>query len=111
MESAGFDSNKILEVKGCADKNLKYPNDPFNPMNRRISIIVLFENLFPGTKDSHDISVKESHNTPVEESHNTPVEESHNTPVEESHNTPVEESHNTPVEESHDTHVEEGSHH
>jgi len=44
MESYGYDGSKILEVKGCSDKVLKYPEDPFSPMNRRISIVVLFDN-------------------------------------------------------------------
>jgi len=63
MESYGYEGSKILEVKGCSDKVLKYPEDPFSPMNRRISIVVLFEN---------NISEK-----PVEEEkiHKEPVKE------------------------------------
>ncbi len=38
---AGLDPNRIARVVGMADKELLLPDDPFNPINRRISIILL----------------------------------------------------------------------
>jgi chemotaxis protein MotB len=45
MEENGYDRKKIVEVRGYADRNLKFPDDSTNPMNRRVSIIVLFKNI------------------------------------------------------------------
>ena len=43
MEEAGFNPKKIVEIRGNADKDLKYPDKPDSPANRRITIRVLFE--------------------------------------------------------------------
>jgi len=37
----GMESSKILQVRGLADSIPLIPNDPLNPANRRISIVVL----------------------------------------------------------------------
>lgn len=42
LEGYGLDPTRITEVTGLADKQLKYPNDPLNPSNRRISILLPF---------------------------------------------------------------------
>ena len=42
LEEYGLDPTRITEVTGLADKQLKYPNDPLNPSNRRISILLPF---------------------------------------------------------------------
>ena len=41
--SAGLNTNRIDEVRGYADKRLRDTDDPFNTMNRRISIIVKYK--------------------------------------------------------------------
>jgi hypothetical protein len=38
----GLPSPRITEVIGLADRKLKYPDDPLNPANRRISIRLPF---------------------------------------------------------------------
>lgn len=43
MEEAGFNPKKIVEIRGNADKEPKYPDKPDSPGNRRITIRVLFE--------------------------------------------------------------------
>jgi chemotaxis protein MotB len=40
MERAGLADAKVRGVHGCADTNLRTPNDPFNARNRRVTIIV-----------------------------------------------------------------------
>ena len=51
MEEAGFNPKKIVEIRGNADKEPKYPDKPDSPGNRRITIRVLFEDK----KDGNDI--------------------------------------------------------
>jgi chemotaxis protein MotB len=41
MVAGGMDDNKVLRVVGLASSVLFDPNDPLNPVNRRISIVVL----------------------------------------------------------------------
>jgi chemotaxis protein MotB len=38
----GLASGRIVEVTGMADRQLKYPYDPLNPSNRRISVRLPF---------------------------------------------------------------------
>jgi chemotaxis protein MotB len=40
LEAVGIPRERIVEVNGLADKQLKYPLDPLNPSNRRISILL-----------------------------------------------------------------------
>jgi chemotaxis protein MotB len=42
LEELGMPPNRIIEVNGFADKKLRYPEDPLNPSNRRISILLPF---------------------------------------------------------------------
>ncbi len=42
LEESGLDHGRIAEVTGLADKQLRYPSDPLNPSNRRISILLPF---------------------------------------------------------------------
>jgi chemotaxis protein MotB len=40
MEALGLGSERLAGVRGYADKKLRYPDVPFDPHNRRVSIIV-----------------------------------------------------------------------
>jgi len=42
LEASGLAPERIIEVTGHADKQLKYPLAPLNPSNRRISILLPF---------------------------------------------------------------------
>ena len=42
MEEAGLGGSRILEVRGMADRQLRYPDNPLDPRNRRISIFLPF---------------------------------------------------------------------
>lgn len=44
LELSGLNPNQIDEIRGYADRKLRDKNDPFNLVNRRISIIVKFKN-------------------------------------------------------------------
>jgi chemotaxis protein MotB len=42
MEEYGLSPGRVSEVTGLADKQLRYPTEPLNPSNRRISILLPF---------------------------------------------------------------------
>jgi chemotaxis protein MotB len=43
LQSSGIDKSQMKEIRGFADTRPKYPDDPMNPRNRRIAILVLNE--------------------------------------------------------------------
>ncbi len=45
LERGGIPPARIVEVNGLADRQLKYPGDPQNPSNRRISILLPFTTI------------------------------------------------------------------
>lgn len=42
MEANGVRPNQVVQVRGFADRQLRHPNDPESPSNRRISVIVQY---------------------------------------------------------------------
>jgi chemotaxis protein MotB len=42
LEESGLDAARVTEVTGLADRQLRYPSEPLNPSNRRISILLPF---------------------------------------------------------------------
>jgi chemotaxis protein MotB len=42
VSAAGIPANRLVQVRGLADRDLRNPNDPFDPTNRRISIFLPF---------------------------------------------------------------------
>jgi chemotaxis protein MotB len=48
LAEAGLAGDRFVEIKGMADRRLKYPNAPFDPRNRRISMLVLLDKTAPG---------------------------------------------------------------
>ncbi|HYW51660.1 MAG TPA: flagellar motor protein MotB [Gemmatimonadaceae bacterium] len=51
--SAGVPNDRLVQVRGLADRDLRNPNDPFDPTNRRISIFLPFRAFDdPNAKDS-----------------------------------------------------------
>jgi chemotaxis protein MotB len=42
MQSSGLRSNQVSQVRGYADQKLRVPEDPLDPSNRRISLIVQY---------------------------------------------------------------------
>jgi chemotaxis protein MotB len=47
MESCGLRPGQVAQVRGFADRQLRHPDDPENPSNRRVSVIVQYQEL-PG---------------------------------------------------------------
>ncbi|MEO8452919.1 MAG: OmpA family protein [Gemmatimonadota bacterium] len=43
LSEAGLSSNQVSEVRGFADKHLRYPGDPNDPRNRRVTITLLLD--------------------------------------------------------------------
>jgi chemotaxis protein MotB len=42
VKAAGIPNDRLVQVRGLADRDLRNPNDPFDPTNRRISIFLPF---------------------------------------------------------------------
>lgn len=42
MQQSGLQSDQVSQVRGFADQRLRTPQDPLEPSNRRISIIVQY---------------------------------------------------------------------
>jgi chemotaxis protein MotB len=42
MQTTGLRPNQVLQVRGYADQQLRVPSNPFDPSNRRISLIVQY---------------------------------------------------------------------
>ena len=49
LSESGIPMSRVAEIRGMADRSLKYQNRPFDPRNRRISITVLLDRLMPAT--------------------------------------------------------------
>jgi len=43
LEDAGVKKGQVTSVRGCADQHLRYPEDPKNIQNRRVSVLVMFQ--------------------------------------------------------------------
>jgi chemotaxis protein MotB len=54
METSGLRAGQVAQVRGFADRQLRHPEDPENPSNRRVSVIVQY--LEPPTQPAggHD---------------------------------------------------------
>lgn len=46
LGEGGVSSRRFDEVRGLADRHLRYPDLPFDPRNRRVSILVLLDRSF-----------------------------------------------------------------
>ncbi len=44
LEASGYRASKVLEVRGYADRSLRVPDDPRDPRNRRITMLLPFRN-------------------------------------------------------------------
>jgi chemotaxis protein MotB len=48
MQESGMRPNQVAQVRGFADQRLRMPNDPTNPANRRVSLIIQYLTKKPG---------------------------------------------------------------
>ncbi len=58
MQNDGVGENQVSQVRGYADQRLR-KKDPFDPSNRRISLIVQYINKDKGDEDEPDAKGKE----------------------------------------------------
>jgi chemotaxis protein MotB len=56
MQANGIRADQVSQVRGFADQRLRKPEDPFDPSNRRISVIVqyIFKNSDEDDKDNKE---------------------------------------------------------
>ena len=57
MQANGIGADQVKQVRGFADQRLRKPDDPLDPSNRRISVIVQY---LPGTDQSADAKAADS---------------------------------------------------
>jgi len=58
MQENGVRSDQVAQVRGYADQRLRTPSDPTNPENRRISVIIQYVEVAPGSDKTADASGK-----------------------------------------------------
>lgn len=54
--SGGLDGGRVTEVRGYADTRLLHPNDPLDPENRRVSILVKYQHPTKSADDDKPAS-------------------------------------------------------
>ncbi|MGB7189359.1 MAG: flagellar motor protein MotB [Acidobacteriaceae bacterium] len=57
MQANGLRANQVSEVRGYAAEQLRVPSNPFDPSNRRISLIVQYVNAPPETSGAPEKAV------------------------------------------------------
>lgn len=53
MEEAGMRQDQVSYVRGFADRQLKDPANPMDPANRRVSLIIQYQDAQQGSTDTH----------------------------------------------------------
>jgi chemotaxis protein MotB len=54
METSGLRPGQVAQVRGFADRQLRHPEDPENPSNRRVSVIVQYQEQPAAAAGGHD---------------------------------------------------------
>ena len=65
MQSSGLRADQVAQVRGYADQQLKNPEDPLDPRNRRISLIVQYRRP-PGALEEADEDEEEEEEAEAE---------------------------------------------
>jgi chemotaxis protein MotB len=83
MQQSGLRQDQVSQVRGFADQKLRTLDNPLDPSNRRISVIVQYmevsEDASPATtspttgKDSHDMTAANSSAAAATDSHDPPT--------------------------------------
>ncbi len=53
MTQNGFREDQVTQVRGFADQRLRKPDAPLDPLNRRISLIVQYQEKSAGALDAN----------------------------------------------------------
>jgi chemotaxis protein MotB len=53
LTQSGVPDERILQIRGLADRQLRMPDDPLSASNRRISILVMFADSASGIEGAH----------------------------------------------------------
>ena len=61
MQESGLRGDQVVEVRGFADQRLRKPADPFDPSNRRVSIVVKYLNPPPAPAEAPKEGVAKEH--------------------------------------------------
>lgn len=69
MSEHGLHSNQVAQVRGYADRRLRFKDDPENPGNRRISVIVQYLEKEAPVSDTHIPQPSSTAESPIVEAH------------------------------------------
>ena len=76
MMENGMRPDQVAQIRGFADQNLRTPNDPENPSNRRVSIIIQYLNAVTADlNESQEAATSEK--AAAEEKHAAPKASGH----------------------------------
>ena len=76
MMDSGMRPDQVAQIRGFADQNLRTPNDPENPSNRRVSIIIQYLNAVTADlNESQEAATSEK--AAAEEKHAAPKASGH----------------------------------
>ncbi|WP_321473784.1 flagellar motor protein MotB [uncultured Paludibaculum sp.] len=53
LQESGIQSNRVGQVRGFADQQLRLPAEPFDPSNRRVSVLVQYREIPQNHADPH----------------------------------------------------------
>ena len=78
MQADGLRDDQVSQVRGFADQRLRNPKDPFDPSNRRISIIVQYLPVAneAGEKSAETVNEASDAKPPAEGTQAEPAEKS-----------------------------------
>lgn len=74
MQSSGIRSDQVTQVRGFSDQHLRKPDNPLDPSNRRISLIVQY--LGTNADDEAKLAVPNPEQKPGEKSSAPPPNDS-----------------------------------
>ena len=60
MTPSGFREDQVTQIRGFADQRLRKPDAPLDPLNRRISLIVQYQEKAAGEKSAEGLAKQES---------------------------------------------------
>lgn len=70
LQQGGVGPNQVSQVRGYADQMLRVPSNPFDPTNRRVSLIVQWQDTSPSA--ANDADIPETANTGTSSANATP---------------------------------------
>jgi chemotaxis protein MotB len=85
MEDAGIRPDQVSYVRGFADRRLKNPANPLDPSNRRVSVVVQYQNTAPDVEIPKPAHHAENPNSAASEKPGPGAKSGENSPPQAKH--------------------------